>query len=58
MGDLKGKSFSITWGPDHGRPAGYFVSIPQYNGGEVVPLADVERILRERMVLPREGQLR
>lgn len=43
---LRSKSFNVTWGPDNGRPAGYYVSIPNYKGGEVVPLAEVESLLR------------
>lgn len=43
------KAFNVTWGPDHGRPAGYYVSIPNYDGGKVVRLEDVEKLIRERV---------
>jgi hypothetical protein len=49
---LKEKSFDVTWGPDHGRPAGYYVSIPSYDGGTVVPLAEVEKLLSPKPDLP------
>jgi len=54
---LKGKAFTISWGPDIERPAGYYVSIPKYNGGEVVRLEDAENFLRDNLVLPREGRI-
>jgi hypothetical protein len=47
MGKLRGKSFNIIWGPDHGREVGYFVSLPNYKGGAVVPVSEVEAILGE-----------
>lgn len=42
---LKGTAFTISWGPNINRPAGYYVSIPSYNGGEVVPMDEVKRLL-------------
>jgi hypothetical protein len=44
---LHGKSFEILWGPNIGRPAGYYVSIPEYDGGRVIRMSDVEDALRE-----------
>src|SRR5258708_367923 len=52
---FKGKSFNITWGPDNGRPAGYYVSIPNYSGGAVVPLETLETLLQWNLVVPRKA---
>ncbi len=55
MEELREKSFDITWGPDNGRPAGYYVSVPNYNGGKVVPLEVVEDLLRGKARSPRRS---
>lgn len=47
VGKAREKAFDVTWGPDHGRAAGYYVSIPRYGGGKVVRLEDVEKLLRK-----------
>ncbi len=44
---VEGKVIKLTWGPDSGRPAGYYVSVPSLGSVEVVKLSDLRKAVED-----------
>ena len=42
---VAGKVIKLTWGPDSGRPAGYYVSVPELGSCEVVKVSDLRKAI-------------
>jgi hypothetical protein len=42
---IQGKVIKLTWGPDSGRPAGYYVSVPELGSCEVIKVSDLREAL-------------
>jgi hypothetical protein len=42
---IQGNVIKLTWGPDSGRPAGYYVSVPNLGSVEVIKLSDLRKAL-------------
>jgi hypothetical protein len=42
---IRGKVIKLTWGPDSGRPAGYYVSVPELGSCEVIKVSDLREAL-------------
>jgi hypothetical protein len=42
---VQGNVIKLTWGPDSGRPAGYFVSVPELGSCEVIKVSDLRKAL-------------
>ena len=47
LGAIMGKAIKISWGPDIGRPAGYYVSTPGMGSEEVVKLSDLRKAVEQ-----------
>lgn len=42
---INGKVIKLTWGPDSGRPAGYYASVPGLGSCEVIKVSDLRKAL-------------
>lgn len=47
LGAIMGKAIKISWGPEIGRPAGYYVSVPSLGSVEVVKLSDLRKAVED-----------